>query len=1249
MLVGRGDLMTQPTSPRSRNHWVDSICDDYEDKWSAATPPALADFLIDVAPEDRASVLHELILLDCELRRKNGLECGSDYYLSLLPGDEALVHGALQDLNPTMIAQTAQFSIENTLLRSGSSGFTATCRMPIRIGDVVGNCEILGELGRGGMGVVYRARQRHVQRDVAIKMMRSDFLDSLPPAERQELVERFQNEALATARVSHPNVITVYEVGEHEGLPYFSMYFAQGETLATKLTKGPLDGRTAARYLLPIARGVQAAHDQGILHRDLTPRNILLDKSTDRPMVADFGLAKLLDASQGRTHDGALMGSPPYMSPEQINDCLNVSLATDVYGLGATLYHMLTGRPPFLAATPSATVYQVVNEHPVLPRELNPSLERDIETICVKCLNKDPKQRYASAAALADDLERFIARQPIRARPIGHVERLWRWCLQNQQTASVFVTAITLLTIVSLVATDGYLQAHRSQKVAEAQKAESLRYFQMVCSAVDENVAWISRDPRLRAHGLEDLRRAQLERAASFYEQLVEMRPDDPELLAAQGRAFYQLGQINLTLQEYDSAAKSLASAIGIQQQLRATIPDRDDLTRQAADSFAAHGDALLNNGDLRSADASFFQARVLRRDLQKRQPTDYQALLDVAKSFNDSGRLLEARKNPNAAAAEYREALKALDKAQQTQGNARDTALARASALTNLARVQAQQEQLKAANESYAQAKAAVRLLTPKQSKDPEVLEMLIVCQNNQADIYQRLGDSERAEAAYLEAIVTLTRLVSTHPDVDYYQRNLALARHNLASIYLEIDRRDDAETQHRASLAILEKLVEQQPQVLDFQQHLGRALMLCADLNDGATSVVCLTRAREIFERLSTGSPDVLDYQQDLATCTHKLGVMELERLHLAEAETLLEQALALRRAIVGAASEATEPRSDTAATLVRLGCLYSQTERSDKAREAFNEAAAIYTDLCAGGGSSLFQHNLARTQQNLSLLFASQEEWELAQQHAEQGVTLLEELAASEPGGEALAEELLDGYCYLTNLRPGTPAKEPLAKAAQLAAGLVAASENPRLASLHWQTHLQLAELAENAKDIPAAKDALDQVIAVAEKFLKVLPEDQFTKQRLFRSHEARAGFLTRNAQPKDAIADWRQALALADDGGKARTQVQLACALARVDQAAEASEMLKTLPATRVREQLIETARAYCLLARSLQKTPSPSADEAADIAQHLQRAQDALRAANVSSATQSRLEADEEFEPLRKSDLWQAIWQKPARP
>lgn len=304
-------------------------------------------------------------------------------------------------------------------------------------GRPFGNYDLLEELARGGMGVVYKARQRNLSRLVALKMIRGERL-----AQASE-VQRFRREATAAATLHHPHIVSVHEAGEVDGQYFYSMDFVEGRSLAEVVREHPLPARQAATYLKAIAEAVAYAHQRGILHRDLKPSNVLID-THDQPHVVDFGLAKSLPGSElpalntELTQSGQVLGSPSYMAPEQAaGHGRAVDARTDVYALGAILYEMLSGRPPFQAETSLETLKLVLENEPAAPRLLNPRLPRDLETLCLKCLEKEPRRRYAGAQDLVEELGRFLENKPIVARPVSVPEKLRRWCQRKPLVAGL--------------------------------------------------------------------------------------------------------------------------------------------------------------------------------------------------------------------------------------------------------------------------------------------------------------------------------------------------------------------------------------------------------------------------------------------------------------------------------------------------------------------------------------------------------------------------------------------------------------------------------------------------------------------------------------------------------------------------------------------------------------------------------------------------------------------------------------------
>ncbi|MCI0534864.1 MAG: serine/threonine protein kinase [Verrucomicrobiales bacterium] len=332
-----------------------------------------------------------------------------------------------------------------------------------------GDYELLEEIGRGGMGVVYRARQRSLNRIVAVKML---LFAGLAAPDR---LRRFQNEAAATAALEHANIVRLLDVGEHEGQPFIAMEFITGRDLAQLVRERPLASRQAAVYVAKIARAIEFAHRQGVLHRDLKPSNVLVD-GFDEPCVTDFGLARNLADNTDLTVTGQMLGSPNFMPPEQASGNLRrMGPTSDVYGLGAILYHLLTARPPFLAETFEATLAAVREREPMPPGQLNEKVPRDLETICLKCLEKDPSRRYETARELADELDRFLKDEPITARPVTRFEHAWRWCRRKPALATAYFLLLLLILVILIGSPLAALRINQARQgeVTQRERAEA--------------------------------------------------------------------------------------------------------------------------------------------------------------------------------------------------------------------------------------------------------------------------------------------------------------------------------------------------------------------------------------------------------------------------------------------------------------------------------------------------------------------------------------------------------------------------------------------------------------------------------------------------------------------------------------------------------------------------------------------------------------------------------------------------------
>ena len=472
---------------------IDEVCRRFEEDVREGRRSRIEDYLVDMPGDGRLALQSELEALERELRPSDRAAARPDSGPAAAPepqtrpspstiAETPTVAPAPPPTTPIPGEQPSSVHVEATVppstgprsphdqptaavLRQDPSS-TPGASEPTRI-RYFGDYEIIREIARGGMGVVFEARQVSLNRTVALKMILAGQLAN------DTDVRRFHTEAEAAANLDHPGIVPIFEVGQHEGQHYFSMGFVEGQSLSQRLADGPLPVREAADLIRRVSDAIQYAHERGVIHRDLKPANILLDQNGN-PRVTDFGLAKKVQGDSGLTGSGQIMGTPSYMPPEQAGAKRGeVGPAADVYALGGTLYALVTGRPPFQAATAMDTVIQVISDEPVPPRRLNASIPRDLETICLKCLEKEPGKRYASAAALGEDLGRYLAGEPIVARPVTRSERAVKWARRKPAIAA-------LMGLVALVAAFGlggvlwqWRAAVKARNVAQAREQDA--------------------------------------------------------------------------------------------------------------------------------------------------------------------------------------------------------------------------------------------------------------------------------------------------------------------------------------------------------------------------------------------------------------------------------------------------------------------------------------------------------------------------------------------------------------------------------------------------------------------------------------------------------------------------------------------------------------------------------------------------------------------------------------------------------
>jgi serine/threonine protein kinase len=725
--------------------------------------------------------------------------------------------------------------------------------------------EVLEEIGRGGMGVVYKARQLGLERLVALKMI---LAASTAGAEQRA---RFQTEAEALARVRHPNIVEVHAFGEHEGQPYVALEYVSGGSLARHLAGQPLSPTDAARLVAPLARAVAALHAEGILHRDLKPANVLLADSACGfalgahpedvaanakrqavcvPKVSDFGLARLGDA--GTTASGALLGTPSYMAPEQARAAGQVGPAADVYALGAILYECLTGRPPFRAATALETIEQVCNREPVAVRTLAPAVPRDLETICQRCLEKEPARRYASAAELADDLGRFLAGEPVRARPLGRFARAWRWCRRNPRVA-VLLTALALVlaggfagvTAMGLVARAQKVEADRQRHRAEDRQRLARRALLDVLRVAEQ---MLDTQPRMTRTQLE-----MLERALASYQELAQDDRRDPDLRFRTAQAYHFVARISYRVGRPARAEQALREQLTLLEELAAEDPGERKYRFDLFHCRNALDGALRAQGRVREGEEQARQALAVIRALVRDFPAEpfYRDALanqagNVASLLLDDGRLRQAEEL-------YREGLAVARALVAEQPPRRDHPFYERNVRSNLqglGAIQQRQGRLAEAEKASRESVVLAVELNRRIPDDPSIGCDVVLDQARLADLLVDTGRRSEAETLYREALGRAERLARDHPVVLQYRNGVPRVCIALGKLHHAAGHSAEAEKQFRRAIRLREKMVEDFPARSDVYDELANLLSSCPveSLRDPQRARALTRRAREV-----------------------------------------------------------------------------------------------------------------------------------------------------------------------------------------------------------------------------------------------------------------------------------------------------------------------------------------------------------------------------------------------------------------
>ncbi len=800
------------------------------------TAEALEQFLSGHSPDAAAVEAHVSVCSDCRLALDQ---------LSDKPELKRWLERAVA--LPTEVAEDSV--LKQILTQLGSADGDLPLHDKIRkrenhwhSGRVLGQYRVLEEIGRGGMGVVLRAHDELLGRMVALKVLRWQESD---PKARARLVR----EAQAVAKLRHDNVVTLHAVvNPPNDAPYLVMEHVEGGTLAALIkSEGRLDPKRAAAIVAEVADGLETAHAAELIHRDIKPSNILVDADSGRAKITDFGLARSTEHS-GLTQESTVAGTPTHMSPEQARGSEDLDRRCDIYSLGVTLYEALTGTVPFHGA-PHMVFQQVLAEEPLAPRRLNDKVPRDLETVCLKAMAKEPGRRYQSASELAEDLRRFRRGEPIHARPVGRFERSLSWCRRRPLVAGL-VLALMVVVIGGVAGISwNWAEAVRQRRRTELERDRARRNFQQAREAVDTYLTQVSENSELKEQNLEPLRRELLRTARDFYERFVQQDPDDPDLQAELGKAHGRLGQITAILESMPKALAHFEKMREIFGRLHSRYPGNSAYQQELAESYLWLGDCQRTGGGTGAqAVKAFERSRALQEDLVRAHPEEPTHRHNLARSLRSLGQFAVFMTHDFANAEEALLAARDIYERLPSSYLQRPTVqYDRARLLSTLAKLYAHTDRPEDHRAAAEAAIAAFEPLSLSHDGNPDDVCYFADSLSELADAYRRLGQPDLAESTLQRALRCAEDLVRLHPANGYYQHLMADIAYSLASVeFHESQEPKRARASLEKALDIELKLSKSYPGANEYAFYLNNLLR---DLRDWFGDTARLTTLCEHF----------------------------------------------------------------------------------------------------------------------------------------------------------------------------------------------------------------------------------------------------------------------------------------------------------------------------------------------------------------------------------------------------------------
>jgi serine/threonine-protein kinase len=886
------------------------------------------------------------------------------------------------------LARLDDHEIEATLARFGSkpeksqsdaeSERTAT----YSVGPVTGDGQrfhVLRPHAKGGLGAVFVALDSELNREVALKQILDKHADD--PGIRS----RFLLEAEVTGGLEHPGIVPVYGLGTYaDGRPYYATRFVRGDSLKSVIDqfhadkslktdpgRRSLELRKLLRRVTDVCNAIEYAHSRGVLHRDIKPSNVIIGKYGET-LVVDWGLAKALGrvhpgsqsgertlvpssvTGSAETLTGAALGTPSYMSPEQAaGDLERLGPQSDVYSLGATLYCLLTGRPPAEGEDVGAVLASVQTGEFSKPRKLDPSIDKALEAVCLKAMALEPEDRYATPRALADDIERWLADEPVAAYPERRLERLGRWH-RRHRTLTYAAAAIGAAIGIALVAWVATVVIEGARRAEEAARTDAMTNFDMAQKAVEDYLTTVNENTLLKEEDsleIRKLRQDLLKSALEYYERFVAQRRDHPQLRQQLAKAYYSVGEITQEIGSKQQAIEAFRSAAAIWEATATAEPQRHELKGRLADCYLAIGKLQIAADNLTDAMGSLSQARTILEPLMaaNAREASYAAsladcYLEIADIQNTLGQSKQSMITLEQAKSIQEGLIRQNPEKLVYQKNL-------AAIINGLGLASFEQHDNKAALESFETVQRLCLEILKRYTVGPKpvwLLNLLALSHYNIGNIYRFNGDFEKALPSFEQALSYQSALADSHPSVTAFREKLGISYREIAAVAHQAHQDDRAFQSARRSVEVFEGLVQAQPEQASYHSGLGLSWNHLGHFYDGdrknTEAIGPFTRAIHEQDLAVNKAKDFDLYKNYLCNHLENLGEQYVDLGRVAEGMPHCERALKIRRELSAAHPDNREKAFDVAIALVTLGRIQRHDGKSAAARQSFGEANKI-----------------------------------------------------------------------------------------------------------------------------------------------------------------------------------------------------------------------------------------------------------------------------------------------------------------